>query len=229
MSAKFLLTKHNVPCCRSYDPYSLPYSKTLTRQAAIRGLNISYNAQCLCSQVAWTPILFHTPRYWLGRKPYVGYFFHTMHYVSVPGRMDPYSLPYAKTLTRQEANKLKMNGVNMFTIGVGPRVDHSELIGMASGERNYLRVDSVDQLNVRGLLDNVIGKLCKGMYYLWPLIGLYGCWKIISKTPMCLLWIVLLLWWVQIIVLWKCYPQSSNIHQCKECCGIKNVLRFHVV
>ena len=80
--------------------------------------------------------------------------------------MDPYSLPYAKTLTRQEANKLKMNGVNMFTIGVGPRVDHSELIGMASGERNYLRVDSVDQLNVRGLLDNVIGKLCKGMYYL---------------------------------------------------------------
>ncbi|KAK3106280.1 hypothetical protein FSP39_016752 [Pinctada imbricata] len=78
-----------------------------------------------------------------------------------PGRMDPYSLPYAKTLTRQEANKLKMNGVNVFGIGVGPRVDHAEMIGISSGERNYLRVGDIDDLNVKQLLDNVIGKICE--------------------------------------------------------------------
>ncbi|XP_061181225.1 collagen alpha-1(XII) chain-like [Saccostrea echinata] len=77
-----------------------------------------------------------------------------------PGRYDLYTLPKAKSLTRQEANDLKFHGVEVFGIGVGHRVDHVEMIGISSGARNYYRVDDIDDLEKSRLFHILLNKVC---------------------------------------------------------------------
>ncbi|XP_069136404.1 cartilage matrix protein-like isoform X2 [Argopecten irradians] len=80
-----------------------------------------------------------------------------------PGRVDPYTKEVGKALTLGEAEELKVMGCHVFSIGVGPHIDPSELMGIASQpeEKYYLQVDSFNKLNTRALTEMVAYRACE--------------------------------------------------------------------
>ncbi|XP_033747185.1 cartilage matrix protein-like isoform X2 [Pecten maximus] len=80
-----------------------------------------------------------------------------------PGRVDPYTKDVGKARTLAEADELKVMGCHVFSIGVGPHIDPSELMGIASKpeEKYYLQVDNFDKLNTRALTEMVAYRACE--------------------------------------------------------------------
>ncbi|XP_060079255.1 cartilage matrix protein-like [Ylistrum balloti] len=80
-----------------------------------------------------------------------------------PGRVDPYTKEMGKSLTLGEAEELKVMGCHVFSIGVGPHIDPSELMGIASKpeEKYYLQVDNFNKLNTRALTEMVAYRACE--------------------------------------------------------------------
>ncbi|XP_021347449.1 cartilage matrix protein-like isoform X2 [Mizuhopecten yessoensis] len=80
-----------------------------------------------------------------------------------PGRVDPYTKEVGKALTLGEAEELKVMGCHVFSIGVGPHIDPSELMGIASKpeEKYYLQVDNFNKLNTRALTEMVAYRACE--------------------------------------------------------------------
>lgn len=81
-----------------------------------------------------------------------------------PGRVDRYTKEVGKAHTLREARELKEMGCHVFTIGVGPHIDPSELMGIASdpAERYYLQVDTFNKLDTKVLTDLVAFRACEG-------------------------------------------------------------------
>lgn len=93
-----------------------------------------------------------------------------------PGRVDPYTREIGKDLTLGEARQLKDMGVHVFTIGVGPYVDPSELRGIASNpvEKYYLQVDTFGNLLTPALWEMIADRSCRpGKLLLCHYIRLY--------------------------------------------------------
>lgn len=78
-----------------------------------------------------------------------------------PGGSDSYTAEEGKRMTLIQARRAKDNGVHIFAVGVGNKVNDEELLGIASGPEAVIRVNTYEELRKNELQDKLRDLTCE--------------------------------------------------------------------